>query len=174
MRTRTRTLVAVALAVAATGLSAAPASATQAAARISIFEGIEFEPGGPLVFDWGYAPGNASVPSGSTVRWTNPADNFDPHTITVVRASQVPQTVDEIFSCFEGGVCGQVAGRHFPEGAEPVSLLNAGRAGLNRSGDSRLLFPGQRVFATVSAPAGTTLHYICALHPWMQARLTVT
>lgn len=172
MRARTRALVAVALAVAAAGLSAPPASATQAAARISIFEGVEFEPGGPLVLDWGYAPGNASVPSGATVRWTNPAQNFDPHTVTVVRAAQVPQTADEVFACF-GGICGQVAERHFGAG-EPVRLLNTGRTGLNRSGDSRLLFPGQTVFATVTAPAGTTLHYICALHPWMQAKLTVT
>jgi len=173
MRARTRAVVAVALAVGAAALSAPPAAAEQAAARISIFEGIEFEPGGPLVFDWGYAPGNARVPSGSTVRWTNPAHNIDPHTVTVVRRSQVPQTVEEIFSCFEG-LCGQVAGKHFPADADPVRLVNTGRTGLNRTGDSRLLFPGQTVFATVTAPPGTTLHYICALHPWMQAKLTVT
>jgi hypothetical protein len=26
----------------------------------------------------------------------------------------------------------------------------------------------------VTAPAGTTLHFICAVHPWMQGTLKVT
>jgi hypothetical protein len=26
----------------------------------------------------------------------------------------------------------------------------------------------------VSAPAGTTLHFICGMHPWMQGKIVVT
>jgi hypothetical protein len=26
----------------------------------------------------------------------------------------------------------------------------------------------------VTAPAGTTLYFMCAVHPWMQAKLVVT
>jgi hypothetical protein len=43
-------------------------------------------------------------------------------------------------------------------------------------GDS-LLFGGeldsQSISARVTAPAGTTLYYLCALHPWMQGSIKV-
>jgi hypothetical protein len=32
---------------------------------------------------------------------------------------------------------------------------------------------GDTASAVVSAPSGSTLHYICALHPWMQATIKV-
>ena len=44
-------------------------------------------------------------------------------------------------------------------------------------GDSIALAPkGPHKTATVvvSAPAGTTLYYVCAIHPWMQGEIKVT
>jgi hypothetical protein len=37
-----------------------------------------------------------------------------------------------------------------------------------------LVKPGGSVSAPVSAKAGTTLHYICVFHPWMQGVINVT
>jgi plastocyanin len=40
-------------------------------------------------------------------------------------------------------------------------------------GDSLFQAPGKNVSAVVSAPAGTTLYYLCAIHPWMQGKIVV-
>jgi hypothetical protein len=43
------------------------------------------------------------------------------------------------------------------------------------AGDSLLVDADHPVIkARVSAPAGTTLRFICAIHPWMQGKLIVT
>jgi hypothetical protein len=44
---------------------------------------------------------------------------------------------------------------------------------LDQPGDSLWLAPGATISSQVSAPAGTTLFYLCAIHGWMQGRLTV-
>ena len=36
-----------------------------------------------------------------------------------------------------------------------------------------LIFEGQEIGANVTAASGTTLHFLCAIHPWMQGRLVV-
>ncbi len=66
--------------------------------------------------------------------------------------------------------------KHDADGKPPIDhiLVNVGRTGLNTEGDSRILLPRQSLFATVTAPAGTTLNYVCAIHPWMQAKIHVT
>jgi hypothetical protein len=73
---------------------------------------------------------------------------------------------------FECQVCGAALEGHFGGGV-PVPVLEAGNTGLDAPGDSLLLFPGGSVDGVISAPAGTTLYYLCALHPWMQGSITV-
>jgi hypothetical protein len=54
-------------------------------------------------------------------------------------------------------------------------VVNVGGPGLDARGDS-LLFGGpfdQAVEAQVTAPAGTTLYYLCVIHPWMQGSIKV-
>jgi plastocyanin len=57
-----------------------------------------------------------------------------------------------------------------------VPVLNKGAPGLDRDGDSLLIAPrrGASASAVVSAPAGTTLYYVCTIHPWMQGTIKVT
>jgi hypothetical protein len=52
-------------------------------------------------------------------------------------------------------------------------VVNAGAPGLDAPGDSLLFFDDQSVTATVSAPSGARLFYLCAIHPWMQGQITV-
>jgi hypothetical protein len=51
--------------------------------------------------------------------------------------------------------------------------VNVGGPGLDQSGDSLLFFAGESISAEISAAAGTTLYYLCAIHPWMQGSITV-
>ena len=56
-------------------------------------------------------------------------------------------------------------------------VLNKGPEGFDEEGDSLALAPkGPHKSGTVviSAPAGTTLYYMCAIHPWMQGKIVVT
>jgi hypothetical protein len=54
-------------------------------------------------------------------------------------------------------------------------VVNAGKPGLNQPGDSLLIDADHPVTrARVTASPGTTLHFICVIHPWMQGKLRVT
>jgi hypothetical protein len=54
--------------------------------------------------------------------------------------------------------------------------LNKGQPGLDTVGDSIAIQPGahKRITVQVSAPSGTTLYFVCAVHPWMQGKIVVT
>lgn len=176
MRTRTRAALLVTGLVAATaGLGAAPAGAAEVGARIQTFMNFGYTPGpgGGLVLDWGFEPATATVQRGQAVRLHVPQGQ-EPHTFTVVNEKNVPDTIDEIFNC---GLCNEAGSRHDPDGNQKppfVTRVNAGAVGLDRQGDSRLVLTGATVYAQVTAPRGSTLHYICAIHPWMHGKIRVT
>lgn len=119
-----------------------------------------------------FRPGTIEVDSGDSVTWMD-RDRIDaPHTITVVE--EHPGDLAELFFCREaGGACREALDAHFPPGQPPVPVVNVGAPGLDSPGDSLLMFPGTSVTEVVSAPAGATLLYICALHPWMQGSIEV-
>ena len=86
----------------------------------------------------------------------------------------VPQTIEEVLAC---EACGPILAAHDPDnnGEPPFEpVVNVGKPGLNRPGDSILITPEDPVVkARVTAQAGTTLRFICAIHPWMQGKLIV-
>jgi len=45
---------------------------------------------------------------------------------------------------------------------------------MNQQGDSLVLVPGSRISARITAAVGRTIHYVCAIHPWMQGSIKVT
>jgi hypothetical protein len=45
---------------------------------------------------------------------------------------------------------------------------------LTKGGDSIILLPNQSFTVQITAKAGTVLHFMCAIHPWMQGELIVT
>jgi plastocyanin len=114
-----------------------------------------------------FTPGMIKVASGGTVTWTHDDLTTAPHTITIV-ANPPGASLDEIFACAE---CAAALAAHSAGGFNPV--VNVGAAGLDTPGDSLFLFDDQSVTATVTAPSGTTLKYLCAIHPWMQGTIQV-
>lgn len=120
-----------------------------------------------------FTPGMIKVANGEVVTWTYDDSSGAPHTATVVE--EFPgATLGEIFGCgAPGEPCAEALAAHGALG--PV--VDVGAAGFNQPGDS-LFFaaepPAARsISATVTAPAGTTLQFLCAIHPWMQGKIVV-
>ena len=114
-----------------------------------------------------FTPGMIKVSSGGTVTWTHDDFTTAPHTVTIV-ANPPGASLDEIFACAE---CAAALAAHSAGGFNPV--VNVGGPGLDAPGDSLFLFDDQSVTATISAPSGTTLKYLCSIHPWMQGTIVV-
>jgi uncharacterized cupredoxin-like copper-binding protein len=123
-----------------------------------------------------------TVKAGGTVKLLMSAPQEGPHTLTVVAPKDVPKTAAQAFNgC---NVCTKLAKAH---GAEPGSerppkfpFLENGvgqstPSVLDRPGDSGVVepAPGSSVTFKVGAKSGTTLSFICIVHPWMQAKLRV-
>ena len=118
-----------------------------------------------------FAPGLVTVASGEDITWTHDDSTTAPHTATIVAEFPEP-TLEGIFGCgAPGQPCEVALTAHFAGGFNPV--VNVGAAGLDAPGDSLFFFDDTSVTATVSAPAGTTLQYLCAIHPWMQGEIAV-
>ncbi len=135
-----------------------------------------------------FQPGAIWVQSGARVRWVKADDNSDPHTITIVNRSDRPNTFDEVFGCGQDptDVCSTAGAAHFPNGfGQPPVVVRVdpdSTKGLDRPGDSLFLCPNfdpqqgcshGSISEVVSAHAGTTLYYICIIHPWMQGTIHV-
>lgn len=121
-----------------------------------------------------FSPGDITVNSGDTVTFAHADDTEDPHTITIVDPADLPTTFDEVFAC-EAGLCGAILGAHFGPPFTPVLEDDAdAEFGLDGPGDSLLFFHGgPPAQATITAAPGTTLFYLCAIHPWMQGTIEV-
>jgi plastocyanin len=131
-----------------------------------------FVPNAMIQSTFRFSPGSIRVTSGEEVTWVDEGQSAAPHTVTVV--AELPGTIDEVFGCQgPGQPCGNALAAHGLAGGEIVPVVEVGNPGLDSVGDSLLFFPGGSVSAVVSAPAGTTLLYLCALHPWMQGSISV-
>ncbi len=126
-----------------------------------------------------------NVKSGGTISIVNLAASDGPHTFSVVTKSQRPGTTKQIAACDQGGgICAKIA-KEF--GANPASnkppkflFVKNGkgtntRPNISGPGDMAFIPPQQKAKVTlkVTAKPGTTLYFICAVHPWMQAKLVV-
>jgi plastocyanin len=165
-----------------------------ASGTVKILGDENFVPNAMIMATFRFSPGPLSADSGSTVTWDNNgsgASADEPHTVTLVTQAQLPTSIDQVFGCGAPGTpCGAALAAHFPApvggvcppgslpgppGGPPciVLLVDVGGAGLNAVGDSLLIPPHSSATATISAPAGSTLYYLCALHAWMQGSITV-
>ncbi len=98
----------------------------------------------------------------------------EPHTFSIVRRSQVPRTARQAERCTVCQLLGRAHG--IPENGEgppTIPLVDTGARGFNQPGDSVVLGPRQRVRAKITARSGRTLHFICAIHPWMLGKVAV-
>jgi plastocyanin len=135
-----------------------------------------------------FVPGTVTIKAGCdlTFEFAAPDDN-DPHSLSLIKESDVPRTTEQMEKC---KVCKRIRADHVGDPTEPAGphnpivhwIVNVGKPGLDAPGDSLSIFeskskgapPGHAsVTVPVSAPAGTTLYYICGMHPWMQGKIVV-
>ena len=121
-----------------------------------------------------FSPMVIDVPSGGTLRFIK-QDNApdEPHTLSIVSQGQLPTDVEGVFNC---GACNRILDEHFGGSTPKLRVDPDGDGGLDTPGDSILILPGvnNSISQTVTAPPGTTLHFMCAIHPWMQGEIKVT
>ncbi len=128
-----------------------------------------------------YVLSGDSIQSGGKLVIKDPSGA--PHTLSLVTKNLVPRTRAQMQNCFKTGhICRAIAKWHkAPNNGPPkVNPVDVGKPGwdtegnLNRKGDS-VFFTPKKPAATrvVSAAPGTTLHFICAVHPEMHGTLHV-
>jgi hypothetical protein len=108
-----------------------------------------------------------------------------PHTFSLVTKGSIPKTKKARQLCFTPKhICRAIAGWHGVKGNGPVKVnpVDVGAEGwdtegsVTKKGDSWFTGekPGTSIVEKVTAEAGTTLHYFCAVHPWMHGSVDVT
>jgi plastocyanin len=158
----------------------APAGAA-VAATVEVKGGDVLSPGHFIKNNFRFVPRNIAVSKGDRVRWVDhDRDADDPHTVTIANKADLPQTIAQLDACYNpNGICTKTLAAHDPGNDEqpPFNfVVNKGGPGLDTRGDS-LLFGGpfdQSVAGKVTAAKGTTLYYLCVIHPWMQGSIQVT
>lgn len=114
---------------------------------------------------------------------TNPKQ-VGPHTFSLVTKGSLPKTPKARQSCFTPKhICMSIAHWHGVKGNGPVKVnpVDAGGEGWNtlgsvtKKGDSWFTGskPGTSITEKVTAAAGTTIYFMCAIHPWMHGSIEV-
>jgi plastocyanin len=170
-RRKTVALVATAaLGVSALGVGAASAAGKN---RIDIAGGTAMKPGESITDDQHFTPQDLEVKSGATVKLVNKAKTEDPHTISLVKKSDLPKTAKQAFNC---AACNTIIGTHEPNdqtGEPGKPVVDVGQSGYDQPGDSMFVGPKGKISFKVTAKKGKTLYYLCAIHPWMQGKIKV-
>ena len=118
-----------------------------------------------------------SVKSGATVTLRDKSTENQPHTLSLVK--KLPKTPAQIMGC---EACGPLMVAHeanMETGEVGKPLVDAGAEGFQTggdkttAGDSIYLPPKGKVTFKVTASKGTTLNFICAVHPWMIGTIKV-
>jgi hypothetical protein len=117
---------------------------------------------------------------------TNP-HQVGPHTFSLVTQGSIPKTANARKNCFTPKhICLAIAKWHgFSPKTEKITV-NPAKAGAEgwstmgnatgKKGDSWFTGekPGTSFSQQVTAAPGTTLYFMCAVHPWMHGQVTVT
>jgi plastocyanin len=122
------------------------------------------------------------VRRGGTLHVVNNKASEGPHTFSVVRKKDLPESFAAANTC---KACAKIIAAH---GADPnteappkFQFVENGKGqstapNIDRPGDSAVTGPGKKgesVNLKVTAKKGTTLYFMCLIHPWMQGKVVV-
>lgn len=142
---------------------------------VTIRGNFTLEPNRYIQLAFRYVPGDVTVNSGSRVMWRERAAFKEPHTVTIVRRSNLPTSIEELDACFgPKGPCSAALRRH-GRGKDRKNIVENrnSKRGLDKPRDSRWIGVNDEFTAKITARPGKTLYYLCALHPWMQGSIEV-
>jgi plastocyanin len=124
-----------------------------------------------------------NVKSGGHVNFVFTVTGEGPHTLTIVKKTDLPKTAKAAFNC---KICNKLGQAH---GADPNSDAppkfqylengvgeNTAPPNLDRPGDSGVFMTqkkGEKISFKVTAKKGKTLYFMCIIHPWMQGQIRV-
>lgn len=127
--------------------------------------------------------GADEVEAGAKLRFVNRTDPEDvgPHTFSLVRKSEVPETREQQRKCFRGdNVCARIAQAHRFEPPDTINRpsVDRGEEGwdkrFGKSGDSFYTEKrGGEETRRVRVREGGRMWFICAVHPEMQQKVKV-
>jgi plastocyanin len=166
--------IAAATAVAVAGALAAGGVATAGAAKggpvLDIVGKETFRDNQSYVSTYRFAPGKLTVKSGQTVKIVRHDKAQEGHSVTLTtKRNAKPKGFNDCKACE------QAFQDHQPNGPDspPVPLVEKGGEGFDKPGDSIFLADGKAQKIKITAKKGTTLYYLCALHPWMRGTIKV-
>ena len=177
--------VTLGFALSATGVAvAAKGHAAPAKATIKVSQKLKMKPNRWIQDGLRWDKDVYHVRSGGTLHIVNTVATEGPHTFSVVKKSQLPRTVAQVNNC---RICGKIAqelGVSDPNDPNAVPQFQYAENGVgtntppnvDRPGDTGLTGPGKKgesINLKVTAKRGTTLYFLCAIHPWMQAKVIV-
>lgn len=165
-------LLAVATALAAIAITAVAIAAAGGNATMTADTGAKFVVNKYSQDQSRWTPGTVTVGSGKTL--SIKAKGQVPHTFSVVKTSDLPKTTRQMETC---KICQTLGKAHQApqngDGPPAKPVLDVGATGIDQAGDSVFLTPGKTTKLKISAKKGTTLRFMCAIHPWMQGTLRV-
>jgi hypothetical protein len=121
------------------------------------------------------------IKSGGTLHIVNKAHD-GPHTFSIVAKKDLPRTVKQINQCSICQTIGEQFGITDPNSEAPPDhaytedgVAQDAPANFDKPGDSVFIGPdpGASADAKITAKKGSKLYFLCAIHPWMQAKVIV-
>ncbi len=167
-------LLAAAVAVAAVAGVAAASSRSDGSTTVLVKGKEGWESGAFVYSTFRFSPDVTYVSSGESVTFVN--GTKDPHTATISTKKGLPTSFDAPCPACRV-ISGHLKNPRDENSGIKTYVLDKGQSGLDTVGDSLFLAPKgphKRGTVVISAPAGTTLYYLCGIHPWMQGAIKVT
>ncbi len=175
-------LVVLALGIAGTGAAVASGASAPKKATVKAVQTLKFKKNRYIQDGLRWDKDKYTVASGGTIHIINNAADEGPHTFTIVKAKDLPNTVSKVLNC---KICGSLAEAH---GVDPTKedappkfpflengVGSATPPNVDKPGDSALVDAkkGATVDLKVTAKKGSELYMMCLVHPWMQAEVDV-
>jgi plastocyanin len=123
------------------------------------------------------------VRSGGTLHIVDTVVTEGPHTVSIVKKSQLPRTIGQVNNCRVCATIGIALGFDPNNEQAPPKFQyvengvgSATPPNVDRPGDTGLTGPGKKgesIDMKVTAKKGSTLYFLCAIHPQMQAKIIV-
>jgi hypothetical protein len=173
----THRLTAVVAALGIFAIAAGPASAAPKQNTITAVGGMKVKANAYVQDAQRWDADTYSVKSGATVTLRDKSTEGQPHTLSLIKA--LPKTPAQIMGC---QACGPLMAGHevdMMSGNVGKPLIEAGATGFDTAGDKAaagdsIYLPAKgKVTFKVTAKKGTTLSFVCAVHPWMVGQIKV-